>query len=596
MADRRAEAIQTRIRTSLRHYFEYVTLTPIIVVIAITVFAIGAAFLGQRNLESTQQQAIEKQLAENQLLVTNTLNSYAQVLWGGVGRINSGAIDRVGWQKFVQTYNIPDNFPAISAMAITRSLSDDQIAEYTGQLGQQYGREISVINRSQFPTSNIVAFTYPETANSLDNIGLDSYSQPERQKAMQLATDTRGVAMTNVLKLVRNAKEGQQAQEPAFLLYAPYYQEGMLLDTVTQRRAALLGHVSAAFRTDNVFKAIFSRIDTDHTTVRVYMKGDANDSLVYTQQASGSSGPTVTRSQSIEIYGQTFVIHYEFDTNHLVIGSQTRAPLMTLVFGITMALLIGAGVFFFLRSRHHRLQLDKERDITRAKDELLSLASHQLRTPATGVKQYMGMVLQGFAGNISPQQQELLQKAYKSNERQLHVINDILHLAKLDLGRIVLAKTEFDLGGLVKDVVEEQQQESEAADLKVTFRTIKKTPLYADKHMLRMVIENILSNAIKYTDPGGSISVRLVKANDAYTITVKDTGVGIAQEDLPLLFKQFSRVNNSRSHLVSGTGVGLYLAQHLIGLHDGAITVSSRVGKGSSFIVTIPFGSPVEKV
>lgn len=359
------------------------------------------------------------------------------------------------------------------------------------------------------------------------------------------------------------------------------------LDTVQQRREAIQGHAFASFDTEKVFEQIFERVDHEHIGITVSTRKNSEDHVVFSSPVAGNDN-VISRVQTVDVYGQRFTINYVFDKNFLVSSTQLAAPLFTLLFGSIVGLLIGTVTFFFLRGRYHQVLLDKERDITRAKDELLSLASHQLRTPATGVKQYMGMVLQGFAGPISNTQEDLLAKAYQSNERQLRVINDILHLAKLDLGRIVLAKTNMNLAKIVEDVIDEQKQEIQRAELTLTKKIIKSAPLHGDKHMLRMVVENLLTNAIKYTDPGGEIFVQLRQRGDGYYIIVKDSGVGIDSDDMGQLFKQFSRIENARSHLVTGTGVGLYLAKHLAQLHDGDIMVESEIGKGTTFMVYIP--------
>ncbi len=138
--------------------------------------------------------------------------------------------------------------------------------------------------------------------------------------------------------------------------------------------------------------------------------------------------------------------------------------------------------------------------------------------------------------------------------------------------------------------MDEQHDDAEKAKIKLTVKTPKNAKIYADAHMFRMVLENVVSNAIKYTHPGGKVAVRLMRQGDDYVIEVKDTGVGIKEAEIPLLFKQFSRISNERSHLVSGTGVGLYLAKNLMDLHGGSIEVKSREGKGSTFTIRTPRG------
>ncbi len=573
-------------------YLSYLTVTPVLVTWAIIIASIVVGTVSAHNLQSVQYQEIDKQLRENELLARSIFSSYEQIVWSGVGRVNSGPVDRQAWQAFVGTYRLPQNFPSISRIAITKVVrSDSERSTLLEQLSAQYGQPITINSTMGNSSQNVLTYFSPEQDTVINNAGFDIWSDKERYDTTLRATDINGVAMTRQIRLIRDARTQEKSTTDAFIMYAPYYLPGMPLNTSAQREAAIGGHVLASFQTKEVFEAIFDRVDDRHTSVAVLSKtAEGKEAKVYASTASSPNGPRVMRSQQIHAYGQTFEVRYEFDTNHLVSQTQLNAPLYTAVFGSFIGILVGTITFFFLRGRYHQVLLDKERDVARAKDELLSLASHQLRTPATGVKQYVGMVLQGFAGSITDTQEDMLQKAYASNERQLRVINDILHLAKLDMGRIVLAKKSFNLSTLVLDVIDEQAQEIEKAGLAVTKKISKQAPIYADEHMLRMVIENLLSNAIKYTHPGGKIDVSMHRKNNEYYITISDTGVGVSRDDISELFRQFSRIQNERSHLVTGTGVGLYLAKHLAQLHGGDIAVESELGKGSSFTIYLPKG------
>jgi two-component system phosphate regulon sensor histidine kinase PhoR len=200
------------------------------------------------------------------------------------------------------------------------------------------------------------------------------------------------------------------------------------------------------------------------------------------------------------------------------------------------------------------------------------------------------MVLQGFSGDISETQRGLLQSAYAGNERQLYIINEMLHVAKVDSGRITLAKKKIDLTKLVKEVIAELKPDLQAAGHTIKTSYPKK-PLIMniDEHMLRMAIENLLSNAIKYTPMGGKIEVSVaVKANRA-RIMIRDNGVGIATNDISKLYKFFTRIDNSMTETVGGTGVGLYLSKHLVELHHGRIITESTPDKGSTFTISLPY-------
>jgi len=227
--------------------------------------------------------------------------------------------------------------------------------------------------------------------------------------------------------------------------------------------------------------------------------------------------------------------------------------------------------------------------IGRSKDEFVALASHQLRTPATAVKQYLGMVLQGYVGDINDDQTDVLTKAFESNERQIQIINQILSAARADTGRLVMMPIPVDLRSLVQGISADLEalfaQRQHVFDAIVPDKPVR---VSADLGYLRMAIENILHNASVYTPAGGSITVRLSQTAKRCKLTISDTGVGIKKADLGRLFVKFSRIHNPLSVEAGGSGIGLYLSAEIVRLHGGEISVDSQAGKGSTFAISLP--------
>ena len=232
------------------------------------------------------------------------------------------------------------------------------------------------------------------------------------------------------------------------------------------------------------------------------------------------------------------------------------------------------------------------KQLNSAKDEFIALASHQLRTPATGVKQYLGMLLEGYMGPIPPQQRDFLQKAYDSNERQLSTINDLLQIAQIDSNKIVLHPREFDMSTLIDAVVNEQRGTASNRRQGIVVRK-RGEPLlvWADELRLRMVLDNIVDNASKYSPENTTITITVHGTPEEIVVSVSDQGVDIAKEDFSKLFQKFSRIDNPRSIAVGGNGLGLYLAKRIIRAHGGYIEVAARPQEGSTFTVRIPRNS-----
>lgn len=228
-------------------------------------------------------------------------------------------------------------------------------------------------------------------------------------------------------------------------------------------------------------------------------------------------------------------------------------------------------------------------ELNQAKDEFISVASHQLRTPATGVKQYIGMLLEGIVDEPTESQRAILNKAYESNERQLRIVTDLLKVARVDAGNVMLKKTPTDVNRLVGDVAREQTEIIKVRRQRVDF-VPSTNPAIAevDRGTVRMVFENLIDNASKYSGEGTTIRVGVAVDKSAVAVKVSDQGVGIDPSDQGKLFAKFSRIHNPLSARVGGTGLGLYWAKKIIDLHGGTIKVDSKVGSGTTFRVDLP--------
>lgn len=244
---------------------------------------------------------------------------------------------------------------------------------------------------------------------------------------------------------------------------------------------------------------------------------------------------------------------------------------------------------FLARAAILKRQRAKLLALSEAKDEFIGLASHQLRTPATGVKQYVGMLLDGYHGKLTKDQQKILQDAYDCNERQIQIINELLAIAQIDAGNMMLRRERFDVAALVAEVMKDFRETLSLRHQSFYFSADKRIfKTNGDKERLRMVIENIIDNASKYSYDGKTVEITLNQNRAGTTVAIKDGGIGIARKDLPKLFKKFSRIDNPMSIDVGGTGLGLYLAKKIVHMHGGTITVSSKPDLGSVFTINLP--------
>lgn len=227
--------------------------------------------------------------------------------------------------------------------------------------------------------------------------------------------------------------------------------------------------------------------------------------------------------------------------------------------------------------------------INKAKDDFIALASHQLRTPATAVKQYLSLILDDFAGPVPAAQAEHLQIAYDSNERQLTVINDLLKTAQLE-------STTYMLDNKICNVVVVAQ--AAVADIQTAFKMRDQTVIFDSSHKaisivvdtseMKLVFVNLLENASKYSYPGAQINVYLEKKAKFVLISIADTGVGISKDNQQRIFEKFTRIDNDLSDTVTGTGLGLYWVKQIVEMHKGTVKLTSELKKGSTFTIKLP--------
>ena len=232
----------------------------------------------------------------------------------------------------------------------------------------------------------------------------------------------------------------------------------------------------------------------------------------------------------------------------------------------------------------------KLKALDETKDEFISMASHQLRTPLTSVKGYLSMVLEGDAGQLNEQQRKLLNQAFTSSQRMVYLISDLLNVSRLKTGKFVIESTVTDLPKIVEGELGQLQETAVARNLELSFVKPESDfpKLNLDETKIRQVIMNFVDNAIYYTPAGGKISVELAADQDKVEFKVIDTGLGVPKDEQRHLFSKFFRANNARRARPDGTGLGLFMAKKVVIAQGGAIIFKSLEGKGSTFGFSFP--------
>ena len=227
-------------------------------------------------------------------------------------------------------------------------------------------------------------------------------------------------------------------------------------------------------------------------------------------------------------------------------------------------------------------------ELDRLKDEFLSLVSHELRTPLTSIRGYLDLVLDEEAGELNPEQRRFLKAVERNSGRLLRLVGDLLFVAQADAGRLTLERAKVDVAALAADCVEAARPVADQRSIDLQLKAVPVPALVGDRGRLAQVLDNLVSNALKFTPEGGSVEVRTSTTDDCVRLEVEDSGIGIPAEEQPRLFERFFRAASATEQAIPGTGLGLAIVKAIVEAHSGRIEVVSAPGEGTTFLVELP--------
>ncbi|MFH1979357.1 MAG: GAF domain-containing sensor histidine kinase [Patescibacteria group bacterium] len=225
----------------------------------------------------------------------------------------------------------------------------------------------------------------------------------------------------------------------------------------------------------------------------------------------------------------------------------------------------------------------------KVKSEFISIAAHQLRTPLSSIKWILKMILDGDLGKLSLEQMEYAKKGYSANERMILLVNDLLDAGRMEEGRFGFKLVSGDINKVVKEVASRFTDQAKIRQINLEV-AVGNEPIVIgfDSSRIKMAISNLLDNAIRYTPPEGSVMIGVRGKNDSVEIFVKDTGVGIPEDQKKRVFSKFFRADNVIRMQTDGTGLGLYLCKNIAEKHGGKIWFESKEDRGTTFYISIP--------
>ena len=579
-------------------------------VAALVVFVVGQA--GTIMLaRSAAEQASARQSSEFEGQVDDALEVIEERLLGATVAIRAlegffAADSEVSRREFHEFASALHENVTVRTLRFVKSVPASQIATLEEEVRSD--TSVSMEGYPQFevhpethhPEALVATYIEP-LLDGNPTFGFDLGTDPARRAAIEKARDTGALVASRGVDLLSDSTKG-------VLLILPVYHGEGRPQSVQERASRFAGVVQVVIAMDALGDGLPGV--GDQIKLDIYDSGFEaaldDSSLLYRSSPPTDGEPMLTAERRLPVGDRMWTV--------MVTGNPTgfnafasiptvitfAGTLLTLALAITAFTLVDGRERAFHRARlltaelreqaeHLRMARDRAIEADRLKTTFLANMSHELRTPLTAVIGLSSVLLKGTFGELGEKARDYVEMISGSGAHLLDIVDDMLDLARIEAGREDLTLEDIDLAQVIEDSLALVHPDAAAKGVKLTPPSILgPLPITADRRRIQQVLLNLISNAVKFTDRGGEAGVSVTSRDGKVIVKVFDTGVGIPSDHIARVFAPFHQVDSSLARSRAGAGLGLALAKRLAEMHRGSLTVSSRVGDGTEFTLTLP--------
>ncbi|NIO09865.1 MAG: hypothetical protein GTO40_18420, partial [Deltaproteobacteria bacterium] len=478
-----------------------------------------------------------------------------------------------------------------------RSVRAEGIAQYEIKERGSKGELIPAHNR---PEHVPVLYMEPLTNNE-GVLGFDLVTDPVRIEALARARTSLKPAATGWINSPR-----ADERHPAFALFLPVYRDNPDVPIRDPRGTYLLGYATAVFRISDIISVALKPFSYDDVELTLFDLGTpADERVVYVHSAFRQRVKFTNRppepsspgwTTNVNVAGRKWLLRFTPTPESLAARQSLQSWAIAAV-GLLISALLGGyllvatGHTYEVEKFAERLQT-KTQELTRAnkvREEFLSVMSHELKTPLAVMTGYLEVIKEGALGDVNEEQKKTLDRIFEQADDQLTMINDILQVTLMESAKIGAEQHPVNLTELL-DNLRDNYTHHENNSVRVKWDYPPDLPsIVTDRTKLKQIIQNLVNNALKYTERGEIvISAWQRRRSKSIEFKVSDTGIGISKEAMSFVFDKFWQADGSDPRSRGGIGLGLYLVKRFTELLKGEVRVQSKVGKGTTFKVSIP--------
>jgi signal transduction histidine kinase len=557
--------------------------------------------------------------------IENKISLYVALLKGSRGFIEATPeLSRQKFAGYIEKLDLQNKYTGIQGIGFSKIVKPAEREALIKKMQDEGFPDFNIEPDFERDSYQSVIFLEPLDDRNRAAIGFDMSTDPVRREAMVQARNTGKAAASAQVTLTQEAGGLQSG----FLIYLPVYdanEKSDLAETREKGNENLVGFVYSPFRSDNFLNEIHQNTPDRDINIKIY-DGEASPSNLLAQTENknpkkvdladigGVDLDNITdeqyRTQSeLNVAGRTWIIEYNALPSFMEQSSVSWTPLILLcgfafsfmLFGMTYweaaarAQVEKTAAELLVVQKQREVLLVNEREARFAaeqsnatKDEFIAIVSHELKTPLNAIAGWARILKnKEIPGNT---RELALRKIDKNLRAQASLVEQLLSYSDIISGKTNVQKQEFNFSEVFDDVFESVKPLANEKNIELSKTNESNNAIiFGDKEKLKIVVHNILTNAVKFTQNGGRVEAHLSRINEEIQMTVKDNGRGIGSEFLPFVFERYKQADNPNTRDYGGLGLGLTISKHIVNLHQGKITAeSSGKGKGARFTVKIP--------
>ncbi|MFO7672463.1 MAG: CHASE domain-containing protein [Lutibacter sp.] len=556
---------------------------------------IAVAIYTKNKTETLAKQEFALLCNEIKTKITTRLNTHALFLRSGSSFFAaSDTVSRKEWEKFIGSSKYENYLPGIQGVGFSVIIKKEQLQQHIQQIRNEGFPEYTVRSAGNKEIYTSIIYIEPFADKNLRAFGYDMYAEPIRRKAMEQACDNDIATLSGKVLLVQETDKDLQA---GTLMYVPVYRNGLPTNTLEERRAAIIGWVYSPYRMVDLMQGVLGRWDLNYA---IHLQIYDNDSISQNSLLFDSDGKdTIDHTdKSVEILtipiafnGKKWTL--QFSKSNSQFAYYQRNVVIVLFSGFIISFLLFFLSVSFFNTRFKAQQLKESEikliELNASKDKFFTIIGHDLKSPFNAIIGFGNLLMKQVKHKNIEKIEMYGSLILQSSNMAMDLLLNLIQWSLSQTGKMKFNPEQFDMVACID--TNTLMFNNIASQKSITIKNIlpQSASVLADHAMISTVLRNLISNAIKFTMPGGEIIVSAMEKQTELIISVTDSGVGISKNSIVKLFRIDQNHSTAGTNNETGTGLGLILCKDFVEKHHGKIWVESEEGKGSTFYFSLPY-------